>query len=191
MAFKNYRLNIIIRISILLAGLIVLSWSLVHAEYLKSVYLGLLIIFLAGELFYYTDRVNRDLNQFMMSIFHDDFTTSFDQGSKGRSFRNLYHTMNEITEKFRALSKEKETRGQYLVSLVEQVRVGIISFEPGGRVHLANRAFRELLDARVALVCHVDVPGAIHGDAGRVPELTLEPSPRSPPDYELVVRAGS
>ncbi len=43
------------------------------------------------------------------------------------------------------LSKEKEMRNQYLFSLIEQVKVGILSYEPSGEVHLVNRAFNELL----------------------------------------------
>lgn len=56
--------------------------------------------------------------------------------------------MNDITLRFRALGREKETGGLYLNSLIEQVRVGIISYEPGGKVHLVNRAFREMMDAQ-------------------------------------------
>ncbi len=37
-------------------------------------------------------------------------------------------------------------RNQYLFSLIDQVKVGIISFEADGRVNLVNRAFNEMLD---------------------------------------------
>ena len=130
MAYRNFRINIIFRILILLAMLTALSWSLVTAEYIRIAYLGVLIILLLLEFFYYVDRVNKDLNQFILSIIHDDYTSVFNARSRGRSFHRLYESMNDITKKFRAISKEKETRGQYLYSLIEQVRVGIISYEP-------------------------------------------------------------
>jgi nitrogen fixation/metabolism regulation signal transduction histidine kinase len=148
MTFKNFRLHIILRIIFLLAVLTALSWSVVKVEYIRIVYLGILAILLVLEFFHYMDKTNKDLNQFIVSIFHDDYTSVFDAaGSRGRSFQSLYSAMNDITQRFRTLSKEKETRGQYLYSLIEQVQVGIISYEPGGKVHLVNRAFKEMMDA--------------------------------------------
>ncbi|MCK5462457.1 MAG: hypothetical protein KAI95_05550 [Bacteroidales bacterium] len=145
MVFRNFRIQIIIRILILLASLAACSWSFADAQYLRAVYLGILVMLLLIEFFYYVDRMNKDINQFISSIFHEDYTSVFNARSKGRSFRLLYETMNDITLKYKTLSKEKETRGQYLYSLIEQVRVGIISYEPSGRVHLVNRAFTEML----------------------------------------------
>ncbi|MCK4748934.1 MAG: ATP-binding protein, partial [Bacteroidales bacterium] len=129
-----------------MAVIIAFAWFIVRSEPIRAVYTGVLILLLALEFFIYTDRLNRDLNQFFMSILHDDYTSVFRERSRGKSFRQLYSTLNDITLKFRSISKEKEMRGQYLFSLIEQVKVGIISFEPDGRVNLVNRAFREMLD---------------------------------------------
>lgn len=146
MIFKNFRLNIIVRILVLLAAGSAFAWFIVSSEPIRAVYLGILILLLILELFHYTDRLNKDLNQFFLSIFHDDFTSLFPDRGRGRSFRQLYGTMNEITQKFKTLSMEKEMRSQYLFSLIDQIKVGIISYEPNGRVHLVNRAFNEMLD---------------------------------------------
>jgi nitrogen fixation/metabolism regulation signal transduction histidine kinase len=145
MVYKNYRLNIIIRIIILLAVLTGIALFFIQAEYIRLVYLSILLVLLVAELFHYLDRVNRDLSQFLISVLHDEYTLAFKEQGRGRSFRGLYKAMNDISLKLKALSKEKETRNQYLVSLIEQVKVGIISYEPSGNVHLVNRAFVEML----------------------------------------------
>jgi nitrogen fixation/metabolism regulation signal transduction histidine kinase len=145
MVFKNFRLNIILRIIILLAAISAFAFFIVQSEYIRLVYLGIFIVLLVVELFTYLDRVNRDLSQFLISVLYDDFTLVFKEEARGRTFRGLYKAMNEISLKLKTLSKEKETRSQYLFSLIEQVKVGIISYEPSGKVHLVNKAFNEML----------------------------------------------
>lgn len=145
MVYKNFRFNIILRIIILLAALSAIALFIVQAEYIRLVYLAIFLVLLTVELFYYIDRVNRDLTQFLISVLYDDYTLAFKEQGRGRSFRGLYKTMNDISLKLKTLSKEKETRNQYLLSLIEQVKVGIISYEPSGQVHLVNKAFNEML----------------------------------------------
>ena len=145
MAYKNFRLNIIVRIIILFGAVTACALFIVQAEYVRLVYLAILVILLVVEMFYYIDRINRDLSQFLISVLHDEYTLAFKERGRGKSFRGLYKAMNDISIKLKTLSKEKETRNQYLFSLIEQVKVGIISYEPSGRVHLVNQAFNELL----------------------------------------------
>jgi nitrogen fixation/metabolism regulation signal transduction histidine kinase len=146
MGFRNYRINITIRILVLVVAISAFAWFIVQSEFIRVIYLGILIAGLIIEFFYYSDKVNRDLNQFLSSILHDDFTSRFREKGKGKSFLQLYQTLDRINQKFKSLSKEKETRSQYMFSLIEQVRVGIISFEREGRVNLVNKAFNEMLD---------------------------------------------
>jgi nitrogen fixation/metabolism regulation signal transduction histidine kinase len=145
MVYRNFRVNIIIRIIMLFAAITACALFIVQAEYIRLVYLAILVIVLVVEMFYYIDRVNRDLSQFLISVLHDEYTLAFKERERGKSFRGLYKAMNDISLKLQTLSKEKETRNQYLFSLIEQVKVGIISYEPSGRVHLVNQAFNELL----------------------------------------------
>ena len=156
MVYKNFRLNIIIRIIILFAALSACALFIVQAEYVRLVYLAIMVILLVVEMFYYIDRINRDLSQFLISVLHDEYTLAFKEGGRGKSFRGLYKAMNDISLKLKTLSKEKETRNQYLFSLIEQVKVGIISYEPSGRVHLVNQAFKELL-AKPAIKAGADL----------------------------------
>ncbi len=145
MVYKNFRWNIIIRIILLFAAVTACALFIVQAEYVRLVYLAILVILLVVEMFYYIDRINRDLSQFLISVLHDEYTLAFKEKGRGKSFSGLYKAMNDISIKLKTLSKEKETRNQYLFSLIEQVKVGIISYEPSGRVHLVNQAFNELL----------------------------------------------
>jgi len=144
MVFKNFRINIIIRLLLMLAALVLLAFWLVHHHYLRSGYLSIAIIILVTELFYYTDRHNRDMSYFFSALLSDDYMVSIKDYQKGKSFTGLYKTMNEVRNRFTALTREKETRILYLGSLIEQSRVGILALDSGDRIQLVNHAFSEI-----------------------------------------------
>lgn len=145
MIYNNFRINIIIRILILLAFLSLTAYWLTGGHYIRSVYACILVIILVIELILYIEKLNTRLANFFSSILADDFAIRLSDGGKGRSFRRLYDILNAINNKLKSLSKEKETRSQYLNSLIEQSGVGILSIDLNGKIHLVNKAFRELL----------------------------------------------
>jgi len=145
MVFKNFRLNIVIRILGILAGLILVAIWITGDHVLRAIYIGLIVIGMVVELFLYIDRLNRNLSNFFSALLHDDFSQHFTQPGKGKSFRLLFRTLNALSEKMSSLSMDKESHGQYLVSLIEQVRVGLLSVDYAGEVFIVNRTFIELL----------------------------------------------
>ena len=145
MVFKKFRIQVIIRFTIIalaLGGL--LYCLLVTGKYIRSFYLSVFTVLALVELFYYIDRTNRDVTAFLQSILNSDFTNVFDAGKKGKSFRYLYASMNEITRKFGEINRTKEIQYLYLQTLVEQANVGLLSFDKDGKIQLINRAFREI-----------------------------------------------
>lgn len=147
MVFRSFRLNVIIRLVLIVIAIAwLLYYALVEPNYLRSVYLFIFFIFLLGELFYYFEKTNRDLANFLTSILQKDFSTHFSEAGKGKSFNLLYKTLNRINEQFKNLSSEKEAQHLYLETLVEHVRIGIISYKEDGNIHLINEAMKQLLE---------------------------------------------
>jgi len=126
--------------------LILIALWVVQDKYLRSVYLGIFAILLIVELFYYINRSNRDLNNFFQSVLHNDYSSHLRDSGKGKSFRELYDTLNEINERLSLLSSEKESHTQYLISMIEQVRVGMLSVDANDQVQLVNMACKDLLN---------------------------------------------
>lgn len=144
---KNFRLNLILRILfiiIIISAFIYLI--LISNQYLRSVYLGVLLVIVIAEMIWYIERINRDFNAFLLGLLQADFTATFNEKSKGKSFTHLYSTFNKINRKFRSISAEKEIQHLYLETMIEHVKTGIVSFDPGGKVHLINKAFKSLLN---------------------------------------------
>ncbi len=145
MVYSNFRLNIAIRIILIFSILVLMAFWIVSGHYLRTAYTGIVIILLLIEMFIYIDRLNRNLSNFFASVLADDFSVRLSDSRKGRSFYKLYNVLNAINDKIKFLSKERETRSQYLGSLIEQSGVGILSVDLNGKIHLVNKAFRDLL----------------------------------------------
>lgn len=145
MAFKNFRFQVALRVIILTAILVVLSWCIVNDLYLRAVYVGIAAIISVAELIWYTDRFNRDIRGFLQSLLQRDFTTHYEQTGRGKTYDELYETFNNISDVFKKISAEKEIQHKYLEMLVEHVRVSILSIDADEKVHLANQALRDLL----------------------------------------------
>lgn len=145
MVFKNFRVQIVIRILLLTAGIVLLAWCLVRELYLRSVYLAAADIVIVIEMVWYVDRFNRDVRMFMLSLMQRDFTTYYQSTGRGKSFDALYEMLNKISGAFKTISAEKESQHRYLEMLVEHIRVGVLSIDVDENVDIANQALKDLL----------------------------------------------
>jgi two-component system, NtrC family, nitrogen regulation sensor histidine kinase NtrY len=99
----------------------------------------LIIVFQLVDLYRFTSQTNRKLARFLESVKYSDFISGFANDNKlGKSFRELNTAFNEVLEAFRKARSEKEESWQYLNTVVQQVRTGILSFDAEGNVQLMN-----------------------------------------------------
>ncbi len=100
---------------------------------------GIIIIIQLSELFRFVSQTNRKLTRFLESVKYSDFISGFTSDNKlGKSFKDLNIAFNEVLEAFRKARSEKEEQGQYLNTIVQQVRTGILSFDTDGNIQLVN-----------------------------------------------------
>src|SRR5690606_35335577 len=105
-----------------------------------------IIIFQLVDIFRFVSQTNRKLTRFLESVKYSDFISGFTSDNKlGKSFKDLNLAFNEVLEAFRRARSEKEEHWQYLNSVVQQVRTGILSFDSTGNVQLINQTARRLL----------------------------------------------
>jgi nitrogen fixation/metabolism regulation signal transduction histidine kinase len=98
-----------------------------------------IIILQLVEIFRFVSQTNRKLTRFLESVKYSDFISGFTSDHKlGKSFKDLNIAFNEVLEAFRKARSEKEEHWQYLNSVVQQVRTGILSYDIDGNVQLMN-----------------------------------------------------
>lgn len=116
---------------------------------------GFIILLQLVEIFRFVSQTNRKLTRFLESVKYSDFISGFASDNKlGKSFKDLNIAFNEVLEAFRKARSEKEEHWQYLNSVVQQVRTGILSFDTEGNVQLINMNARKFLEVQALKNIH-------------------------------------
>lgn len=107
--------------------------------------LAIIILYQIYTLILYVEKTNRDLNRFLLTVKHEDFSQTFLGASLGSSFDELKSAFNEVIQKFHRARAEKEEHFRYLQTVVQHVGIGLIAFQSDGKVELLNNAAKRLL----------------------------------------------
>jgi nitrogen fixation/metabolism regulation signal transduction histidine kinase len=141
---RNFRLNVIFRIAaILVSGYAALYVATQTHFWLVSFWLGLLMIALLISLVSYVERSDRELAHFLLSISQNDFSSTYPPGKKGHENR-LHDAFRQLMAVYGKLREERETHHQYLQTVVEHIRLGLVAAEETGEVRLMNQAAKNL-----------------------------------------------
>ena len=141
----NFRINIIVRISIILLLVAGAAGSFIQDYTLTSAFIVALLAFAVSNLIYYVNQTNRDLANFIESVQYNDFTTTTSARHKGESFDELYQSFNMVNRKFQDIRAEKEANHQFLQSIVEHIDIGLLCFNDEEEIILMNKALQALI----------------------------------------------
>ncbi len=138
--FRDFTFRIAFRVILIGLTMALFVYMVNHANMVfAAMLMGMIIIGQLGELFQFTSQTNRKLTRFLESVKYSDFISGFTADNKlGSSFRDLNAKFNEVLEAFRKARSEKEEHWQYLNTVVQQVRTGILSFDTEGNIQLIN-----------------------------------------------------
>ncbi|MFQ5648622.1 MAG: PAS domain-containing sensor histidine kinase [bacterium] len=147
MVYKRFRVVVMTRVLILSASLYLFIHLLFGMEtrlYATILIVALTIAYQIHGLIHYVEKTNRDLNRFLMTIKHEDFSQIFLGGGLGSSFDELKRAFNDVIQKFQQARAEKEEHFRYLQTVVQHVAIGLIAFRSDGKVALFNTAAKKL-----------------------------------------------
>ena len=145
MSFKNFRFNIVIRVLLIVATVIVLLSIIGKQEFIISS--SILIILVIGQissLVTYVERTNKRLATFLESIRHSDFSSSFSETGLGKSFDDLNIAFNAVINEFKKTRAAKEEHFNYLQTVIQHISIGIIVFRKDGKVDIFNNSIKRL-----------------------------------------------
>lgn len=110
-------------------------------------YISLGIIFLLQVLFLlrYVGKVNKNLENFFLTIREQNLSISFPDMSKDRTFIELNDYLHEINEIISRVRREKEVQRKYLQYVIDNVDVGIVAFTSENNVELWNKAASRII----------------------------------------------
>ena len=146
MVFRRFRTLVAIRIILIVLTMALFTFLLeIERYHISLIIVG--IVFLAEVIFLvrFVERTNRKLSQFLQSIRHADFASSFSDPGLGKSFENLSKEFNQVIDAIRKYRAEKEENFNYLQTVVQHVSIGILVFQKDGKVELYNNSIRKML----------------------------------------------
>lgn len=119
-------------------------WS--HDDDGIAVFILILNIILAYNLYRYTSTINKKLSRIFDSIQYQDFAITFRaDNAKGDSFEELNNSLNAVVKSFNQVRAEREATLHFIQAIIQQINVGILSYNTEGKIELVNQAANKLL----------------------------------------------
>jgi len=149
MVYKKFRLQVVLRILlIIITLLLIFSFYQDVAYRISTIILGVLFVAQVIFLIRYIEQTNRKLALFFSSIRNSDFMGSFVDDGLGKSFDELNREFNEVIDAFKKTKTEKEENFNYLLTVIQHVSIGVLVYTRNGKVDVYNNAVKSLLQVK-------------------------------------------
>ena len=149
MAYKNFRLNVVVRIIVLILSIFVIVYIInMKQYYMTSILFSVFILLQVIYLIQYVEKSNQILNNFLESIRFSDFSRTFQVEGLGSSFDNLKASFNDVIDDFKKIRGEKEEHYFYLLQIISHIEIGIIAYQKDGTVEMINNAAKQLFNLK-------------------------------------------
>jgi two-component system, NtrC family, nitrogen regulation sensor histidine kinase NtrY len=147
MAIRSFYINLIIRVLLMAFSALLTGWLFFDRQaFTGTIFFVLIFILQVIELIRFLNRSNRKIAFFFEAIRNEDFTLYFPEKTGNRSLRELNKSLNNVNERIKKIKFELQEQEQYFKTILEQVSLGVLTFNDKGTIFLANRASRNLLN---------------------------------------------
>jgi len=156
---NSFTLNIIARVILIALTCFGLIWFWTETDRVVTILLFfLLLIIEVISLIHFLNQVNRDLANFLYYLQENDTTLAYSRKRIEKNFGNFVFDLDKIVKKLHQAGVEKVQQQYFINAIVEQVNVGLIAYNKGGRIALANNAATKLfgIDSKSKVSALVD-----------------------------------
>ncbi|NOQ26310.1 MAG: GHKL domain-containing protein [Bacteroidales bacterium] len=144
MAYRNFNVNIIVRLILIIFTSIWLTSEFGDPQkaYTKFLIISLLII-QSGLFVRYFNKINKELVRFLEVLKVNDSSYRFSSDLKG-NFTELAKILNNTADLIENTRIEKEKQYHFLQFVIEQINIGLIAYNNAGKIQFVNDAFKKL-----------------------------------------------
>jgi nitrogen fixation/metabolism regulation signal transduction histidine kinase len=144
---KIFQIKLVSRVFLLFFALATLSfYAFGQPNFIRAIFAGVAVVVLFVEILHFVHRTNRSLSSFLTAIIHNDFTTRFSSEEEDLSYKQLFGTFNEVSEKYEELVAAREKEHLYLQHLIDHLQVGVLATDEAGTVIWINDSMKKLLE---------------------------------------------
>ena len=102
MVFRRFRLQVVLRLIVLALSFSILFYLVDKTMYnVTAIILMAFIVIQVIFMIRYVESTNRKLSEFLQSIRHSDFSSSFSDKGLGKSFEDLNKSFMEVIAEFK------------------------------------------------------------------------------------------
>ncbi len=146
MVLRRFHINCIIRVLALSATIGLLAFTLSKTDFIAAaIFLGLVAAYQIYALIKFVTKTNKDLNRFLLSIKHSDFSQSYANNLNGAGFDELRAAFSEVSKEFQRAKLEKEEHFRFLQTIIDHVGIALVAYDSEGEIELLNNAAKKLL----------------------------------------------
>jgi len=143
---QKFTTGIILRVGLIFGFSYLGAYLWSHDKDGIAVFILILNIILAYNLYRYTSTINKKLSRIFDSIQYQDFAITFRaDNAKGDSFEELNNSLNAVVKSFNQVRAEREATLHFIQAIIQQINVGILSYNTDGKIELVNQAANKLL----------------------------------------------
>ena len=143
---QKFSTGIILRVGLIFGFSYLGAYLWSHDQYGLAVFILILNVILAYNLYRYTSTINKKLSRIFDSIQYQDFAITFRaDNAKGDSFEELNNSLNAVVKSFNQVRAEREATLHFIQAIIQQINVGILSYNTDGKIELVNQAANKLL----------------------------------------------
>jgi nitrogen fixation/metabolism regulation signal transduction histidine kinase len=119
-------------------------WVIAEKQYLRSIYLIVVIAYQVWNLYTYFNRVARDFYSFILAMANEEYSIQFNIDNQNRNTKMLHHLYNTTATRFQKIKYDRDLQHLFLEEILNQIEVGIVAFDDNSKILLMNRAFKML-----------------------------------------------
>jgi two-component system, NtrC family, nitrogen regulation sensor histidine kinase NtrY len=143
---KNFGVSILLRISLILLLALGTTYFFTQKYYAFSFSIFIVFLISGYTLFHYVTSLNRKMKRLFESIQYQDFAITFKADNKmGKSFKDLNSDLNAVISSFNQVRSEREATLHFINAIIQQINVGIVSYNTLGEVEISNQTANKLL----------------------------------------------
>lgn len=143
---KKFSLGIVLRISFIVGWSFVMTWAFFQKNYSLLIFSFLIESLAVLNLYTYVTSLNRKMKRLFESIQYQDFAITFKADNQmGKSFEDLNSDLNAVINSFNLVRAEREATLHFINAIIQQINVGILSYNVDGKIEINNQEANKLL----------------------------------------------
>jgi two-component system, NtrC family, nitrogen regulation sensor histidine kinase NtrY len=142
----KFSTGILWRVIFIAAMALAIAFSFSKNNTLYTILIGACFAYSVYNLYIYTTSINKKLSRIFDSIQYQDFAITFRADNvKGDSFEQLNNSLNAVIKSFNQIRAEREATLHFIQAIIQQINVGILSYNNDGKIELINQAANKIL----------------------------------------------